>query len=283
MGVLNCAGTAWILISTTTAWCGTADPPAAAGPAPEATALFETYVRVVESGLDAIVGEKDGFLWARSDAQRARLRTGEIVCESRKDKARAQMKHGLIHDWVGAVFIPGANIEQVLAVVQDYENHKRIYAPDVRGSQILEHKGNDFRVRLRLFRRKVVTVVLDTDNEIHYERLGGRDWRSRSYTSRVVEIANAGRTSERELLPGKDHGYLWRLSSYWLFRERDGGVYVECEAISLSRSLPVALGAVIQAVIRSLPEDALRNTLRRTREEALHRARGVGEGPGPGR
>ena len=115
----------------------------------------------------------------------------------------------------------------------------------------------------------MVAVVLDTDYQVHYRPLAGHDWQSRSYSTRIVEIADAGGPREREQPPGQDHGYLWRLNSYWLLRERDHGVYVECEAVSLSRGVPAALAWLIDPIIRSLPKDALANTLRATRTEVL--------------
>ena len=69
------------------------------------------------------------------------------------------------------------------------------------------------------------------------------------------------------MLPaGDDHGFLWRLDSYWRFAERDGGVYMECEAVSLTRDIPAGLGWLIAPIIRQLPQESLVNTLRKTRE-----------------
>ena len=65
--------------------------------------------------------------------------------------------------------------------------------------------------------------------------------------------------------PGVDHGFLWRLNSYWRFEERDGGVYVECEAISLTRNVPIGLGWIVNPIVRTLPKESLESTLRNTR------------------
>jgi hypothetical protein len=78
-------------------------------------------------------------------------------------------------------------------------------------------------------------------------------------------VINRGEPGERELPPGNDHGFLWRLYSYWRFEERDGGVYVECQAISLTRSVPTGFGWLIEPIIRQLPRESLANTLRATR------------------
>jgi hypothetical protein len=242
---------------------------AAAIPPPEAARAFDAYVRVNESRVDAITQDKDGFLWADTAERRGRLRQASVICEPRDGKGDRKVPGGLIHHWVGASFIPGARVGEMLALLQDYDNHKNTYQPEVIDSRTLEHSGNDYKVRLRLLKRKVVTVVLDTDYQIQYRPLNGRDWQSRSYSTRIVEIANAGGPRERELTPEQSHGYMWRLNSYWLLRERDGGVYVECEAVSLSRGVPAALAWLIDPIIRSLPKDALAATLRATRTQGM--------------
>jgi hypothetical protein len=126
-------------------------------------------------------------------------------------------------------------------------------------------KGEEFQVYLRLVKKKVLTVVLDTYHEVHYFQVDATRWYSRSTSTRISEVENAGKADERVLPPGEGHGFLWRLNSYWRFQERDGGVYVECEAISLTRAIPVGLGWMIQPIIRSLPRDSLIHTLEATR------------------
>ncbi len=71
--------------------------------------------------------------------------------------------------------------------------------------------------------------------------------------------------------PGEGHGFLWRLYSYWRFQEKDGGVYVECEAVSLTRKVPTGLGWLIDPIIRNLPRESLSNTLHATRNFLLRK------------
>ena len=252
--------------------------PPVGGPRPETQRAFDTYVRLTEARLDAQLQKKDGFLWADTAEKRARVRSAGALCEPRNNRGDVKVAGGLIHDWVGAAFIPGANVNRVLALVQDYDNHKKNYKPDVLDSKTLKRHGDDFRVRLRFLERKVITVVMDTEYDVHYQPLGGGDWRSFSYSTRIVEIANAGGPRERERAAKEDRGFLWRLNSYWLFRQRDGGVYVECEAVSLSRSVPAALEWLIDPIIRNMPRDILTNTLRATRRLALADLAGGGAG-----
>jgi hypothetical protein len=152
--------------------------------------------------------------------------------------------------------------------LEDYDNHKRIYQPEVVDSKLLSRNGNDFKIFMRLLKRKILTVVLNTYHDVHYTQLDPQRWYSRSYSTRIAEVEGGS-----ELPPGQDHGFLWRLNSYWRFEERDGGVYVECEAISLTRNVPRGLGWLVNPIIRSLPRESLANTLRATRDAMQGAAR----------
>jgi hypothetical protein len=233
---------------------------------PETLQAFDDYVRTAEARLDKqAAGTR--FLWSDGvkDVTR-KLQRGQVVAEPWVGQGDIGIADGLVHDWVGAVYIPGATLDAVLKMVQDYDSARLSYKPEVMDSKLLAHQGDDFKVYMRLLKKKVLTVVLNTEHDVHYTRLDDTRCYSRSRTTRVAEIQNPGGRDERELAPGKDHGFLWRLNSYWRFHQRDGGVYVECEAISLSRSVPTGLGWMINPIIRTLPRDSLSNTLRCTRD-----------------
>lgn len=180
------------------------------------------------------------------------------------------MPSGLIHDWIGAVFIPGTTVKETLALIQDYDRHKNIYQPEVIDSVLKSHHGNDFKIYLRLLKKKIITVVLDTNHDVHYLSLDRTRWCCHSHTTRISEVEDAGGPEERVLPPDTGHGFLWRLNSYWRFQEKEIGVYAECRAISLTRNVPFGLGWVIEPIIQSLPRESLINTLEATRQ-ALQR------------
>ena len=233
---------------------------------PETVQAYDRYVRSAEARIDARRGSP-AFLWTDSTpVQQAHVRAGDVLAEPWSGDGDVEIPDGLIHDWIGAVFIPGVTLEKTLRLVEDYNSHKRIYKPEVIDSRILTENGNDFQVYMRLLKKKVVTVVLDTRHQVRYTPLSPTRCSSRSYSTRIAEVENPGTPKERELPPGHDHGFLWRLNSYWRFEERDGGVYVECEAISLTRAVPTGLGWLINPVIRALPRESLANTLRATRD-----------------
>lgn len=236
----------------------------------ETLEAFQGYVRATEARLDGMRGPGH-FLWAEQSPERLRqLREGQILIQPWNGKGDQEAPGGgLIHDWIGAVFVPGATLQRTLKWVQDYDRHKESYRPEVIDSRVLSHRGNDFKIYMRLRKKKVITVVLDTDHDVHYFQADSTRWYSRSYSTRIQEVDNPGTPEERLLPAGDDHGFLWRLYSYWKFEERDGGVYLECQALSLSRNVPTGLGWLIEPIIRQLPRESLANTLRSTREAIL--------------
>ena len=151
-------------------------------------------------------------------------------------------------------------------LLQDYNNHKHIYKTEVIDSRLMSHHGDDYQIYLRLLKKKIITVVLDTYHEVHYSSLNTKRGLCRSHTTQIAEVQNAGSPQEEILPPDTGHGFLWRLYSYWRLQEEEGGVCVECRAISLTRNVPMMLKLVIQPIIRNLPKESLINTLNATRQ-----------------
>jgi len=164
------------------------------------------------------------------------------------------------------VFIPGVKLQDVLAVLQDYDHQAQYYAPDVEQSKIESHDDEHFVVFLRFRRHKVITVVLNTKHDVHYFRDSATREHSRSSAIRIGEVENAGKPNEREKPPGEDGGYLWRMETWWRMEERDGGVYVQSEVVSLTRDIPMGLGWLIGPYVTSIPKETLTFTLQATRK-----------------
>lgn len=228
---------------------------------------FDRYVRAAEARIGERVRGEKNFLWLDDSADRRnRARNGEVVIGHIGNSAMTEVPDGLVHDWIGAAFIPGVTLEQTLAVVQDYDRHHDLYQPEVTESRLLRRNGNDFKIYYRLLKKKVLTVVLNTEHDVRYFPLDAKRIHSRSYTTRIAQVENAGQPNERELPPGRDSGFLWRLYTYWRFQERDRGVYIECEAISLTRGIPFGTGWLVKPIVNDLPRESLTATLANTRK-----------------
>lgn len=251
---------------------------------PQTIAAFDRYVALSEAKIDSSLNPSPGdpapFLWvnalppSRRSADLASLRSGKIVIEkltTLDDGKPIPVPGGMIHHWIGAVFIPGATLSQTLALVQDYDHHAQYYSPQVIASKILARDGNDFRIYLRLYEKKILTCVLDTRHEVHYVVLDSTHAWSRSRTTEIREVAGWKQPGEHDLPAGHDDGFLWRMNTYWRFEQKDGGVYVECQSISLTRDIPTGLGWLIGPFVESIPRESLEFTLGSTRKSLLAR------------
>lgn len=241
---------------------------------PETAAGFDRYIKLSEQGMSTEAASTP-FLWIDSEPSpkreedMARLRKGEIITQRLETLDQGKpipVPGGLVHHWMGTVFIPGAALPQVLAFLQDYDNQRKFYAPDVERSKLLERNGNHFRVFLRLRKTKVVTVILNTEYDVDYATLDQTRASSRSRSTRIAEVENAGKPDEHEKPIGHDSGFMWRLNSYWRFQQRDGGTYVQLEAISLTRDIPTGLAWLIRPFVSSIPRESIVFTLSRTRD-----------------
>ena len=247
-----------------------AAPASAAELQPRTVAAFDRYVRASEQRMDSggLFLWVDGLADARRRATLDELGRGELVIErvtTRDGAERINVPDGLIHHWLGLAFVPGATVDQALALLQDYDRHAEIYRPAVARSKLLARDGDVFRMYLRFAMKKVITVVVNTENEARFMRLGPGRAQSRIYSTRIAEVEEADTPAEREKPVGRDGGYLWRLYTYWHFLERDGGTYVQCESISLTRGIPIGFGWLIGPFVTSIPRESLAFTLETTR------------------
>jgi hypothetical protein len=236
---------------------------------------FDRYVRLTDSRNAAELKELTRLLWIDTLPENARaagyaaLKHGEVKMqklETRENDTAIQPPAGLIHHWVGAIFIPSATLQDVLAVLQDYNRHSEYYAPDVERSKLESRDGDHFRAFLRFRRHKVITVVLDTEHDVRYFHDSVSRAHSRSSAVRIAQVENPGKSDERERTPGDDDGFLWRMETWWRMSETDGGVYVQSEVVSLTRNIPAGLGWLIGPFVTSIPKETLTFTLQATRK-----------------
>ncbi|MGB7591354.1 MAG: hypothetical protein WBO19_08960 [Terriglobia bacterium] len=242
---------------------------------PKTVEAFDRYVQLTEAQINREVSQTEKFLYLdelpppRRSEVLAALQRGEIFMEQLQtlDASGRTMEtpEAIIHHWLGAVFVPGANLPQTIDLAQDYNHHQDIYKPEVVGSRLIGHTGNDFQIYYRLRKKKVITVTLNTYHDVHYFPIDSTHWYSRSYSTKIAEVADADTPNEREKPVGQDGGFLWRINSYWKFEEKDGGVYVECESISLTRDIPTGLGWLIEPFVTSIPKESLEMTMGSTR------------------
>lgn len=227
---------------------------------------WEVYIQ--QTNLQMSDRVRSAFLWVDQVPDGVRsVRAGNILISSVGEQNPKPVPSGLIHDWIGAAFIPNAKLEDVLSVARDYRHYKEFYKPSVVDSRSLATEGSCDEYSMRVVNKAVVAeMAFDTEYRACYLRLDDQRVSSTAYSTRVQEIRHYGRSDEKKLLPNQGSGYIWRLYSMTRFEERDGGVYVELEAIVLSRDVPVAVRWLVNPIVRSLSKSSLLTSLTQMKE-----------------
>jgi archaetidylinositol phosphate synthase len=238
---------------------------------PATAAAFDRYIQAKETASNRTLPEPEEFLTidtlrgqAKSQAY-THLRNREILVERDQAAGSLSIPGGLIHDWIGLIFVPSISLTQAIASLQDYDRDSDYYRPQVLVSRLLNRSGDDFHVYLRLKQTHAITLVFDTEYDVVYTQLDLAHVSSRSVSTHIVEVQNPGQPNEHDNPATEDRGFLWRLNSYWRFYEAGGGVYIQCNAISLTRDVPIGLGWMIRPFIENIPRESLYFTLDATR------------------
>ncbi len=211
---------------------------ATAGPSQATLRAWDAYVAQTEAQLDR--------------APRSVSRAGAYATEG----TSTDVPGGTISDWRGAAFLPGITLDQLLHRLQ----YPGTPPPqeDVVSSRVVGRSADGLRVSIRLVRRSIVTVSYDTEHEMTFRRRTPTLATARSVATRIEEIG------------GDDHGFLWRLNSYWRYEERAGGVMVELQSLTLSRDVPTLLRPIASPLVRRVARESMVRTL-----EALRRQYGT--------
>lgn len=214
------------------------------------------------------------FLWIDEAPKRlARVRAGEIVVSPVGPHDPVKVPSGLIHDWIGAVFIPHATLNDFLQTVRDYSRYNELYRPSVMDSKAITTSESQDRFSLVLASKSFfLKTALATEYESHYLQVGARNGYAIARTTRIQEIENYQDPGQRTLPEGYGIGVIWRLVDISRYAERDGGVYFELEAIGLSRDVPPTLRWLVEPIIRRVSQECLSTCLRQTENAVRYHA-----------
>ncbi len=236
---------------------------------PAAAAAFDNNVHDVEARLDDERAGRAPFLWidrlpeaVLRRGTRARLARAEIVVEKLPPVRPGSPWPGAIfHHWMATALIAGVSLDRVVQLMQDYERYSEVYRPTVGQSKLIAHDRDTFTVALQLFTKKVISVVLNTEQTVAYLSVSPTRMQVRSMSTRIAEVRDFGRAGESEVPPGRDSGFLWRFDNYCALDQQAAGTYVQCETFSVTRDTPLGLGWLIGPFVMSIPRESLEFTL----------------------
>jgi len=238
------------------------------------TTAFDKYVAATEARMQEELKPGGTFLYIDglpADAMKSsydKLKNGEVLVEKQETKApgvSSDVPDGMVHHWVGLAFIPGANLAQVLAIAKDYDRRAELYKPEISASHLISHQGNDYKFFLRLYQKRFTTAIFNTEYLAHWGQVDPSKVYSNSISTKVAEVKDNDHPDGEEYPVGQGRGYLWRLNTYWRFEAKDGGVYLQCEALSLTRDIPWGLGWLIKPLVTKIPKESLNHALGQTR------------------
>jgi putative flippase GtrA len=237
---------------------------------PKTAQGFARYAAAVESRIERELRDNEPFLDierqapAQLDKTMAALRRGEVVVSRAvaRDGSASEIEvdGGMINHWRGTAYIPNVKLDVLLKTLQEPQSDKH-KQEDVISSRVVQVGENSQKLYLRLKRTKLITVVYDTEYDTTYRRVAADRALSSSISTKIVEIENAGTPQERALPEGNDHGFMWRLYSYWRYKQIGDGVAVEVESLTLSRNLPFLFTPFLRPVVNSTARDSITRTL----------------------
>ena len=234
----------------------------------ETVAAWDRYIEATEQRIAEELADGDRFLvldfGEDPDAARERLLAGEVRVEQMETRAadgeRIRVPKGTIHHWRGSVLIPDVALEDVLHGLI-VEIDPADLQDDVVESRVIERDGDRVHLFLRIRRRQFVTADYNTEHVAVYTRHGPDAASSRSTAIRIAELEDVGSPNEREKPIGRDRGFLWRLHTYWRYRQVAEGVIAECESVTLSRGIPRLLGWMVRPLVNRTAREVLSQTM----------------------
>lgn len=227
-----------------------------------ANAAFNAYSRDVEARLLRQHRSGDVFLASAGPDMDPRLRSGEVIVDCLSPPSGNAFPGALLHHWRGTAFAPGAKAADFEWLMRDFKAYPQHFAPQVLQAHVISGSGSRLQASMRIRQHHVITVVMDTTYDITFGQRDALHGYSLSRSTHIDEIDAPGTIREHALSPADEHGFLWRLNTYWSYEERDGGLYLQIEAVSLSRAIPSGLGWLVRPYVQSIPRESMEFTMR---------------------
>jgi len=198
------------------------------------------------------------------------LRSGKILVAPAGPNIPRRVPSGLVHDWIGTAFIPNATITQVLAAVRDYDRYKNIYRPGVVDSKLTETTEQEDHFSMLLMNQAMfLKKAVEGQYHASYFRVDDQHWYSVAESTRVQEIVGYGSANQQLLPEGEGTGLIWRVRSITRYEQREGGVFIQLDAMVLSRDVPCALRWMVDPIVRRVSRESVQLSLQQTRDAVI--------------
>jgi hypothetical protein len=195
-----------------------------------------------------------------------------VVVEAVGEHSPLHVPGGLIHHWIAAIFIPRANIDDVLAIARDYSRYKDYYKPGVADASTILKTDSKDEFTIRFVNASVLSKTsLQGTYVAEFVRVNPDRLYSTSVTTSMCEIRNFGCSNEKQFPPNQGSGFIWRLYSTARMENRDGGVLLEMEAIALSRDIPAGLRWFVDPIVRRVSRESIEKSLTETSDAVRER------------
>jgi hypothetical protein len=230
--------------------------------------IWDEYVKTADSEVGRRISEGRPFLRIDDFPKQQKLvQEGEVVTTAPAGHGMRNVPRGLIHDWVGSIFIPNATLEKVLAVVRDYANYKEVYSPMVASSKLVRCSASEQDISMVWLHHSFVrTFAIESELRSRDHDIGNGRWYNVTFATKLQEIADFGQKGEHLVPPDQGSGLLWRVHSITKYEQRDGGTYVELEGMALTRDIPLGIRWLVKPIVEELSRVSIAGFLRRTRD-----------------
>ena len=230
----------------------------------ETLRAWDAYIRTLDVERANRIAGNSPFLYIdESPELRLRVKRNEVVITNHDP---SKVPQGMIHHWIGAIFLPNKTLDQALGLLTNYGDYSEVYKQLLKSTSVLEHNGDNVELRAVAVQKVMsVTAAVSTDNQIHIVRLDSKRAYITSNATSIQEIADYGRKNAHTFPENRRPGYVWRAVVHERVEDRDGGVYVELETVALSRGIPVEFRWLIKPLADELPRNMMVDMLEDTR------------------
>lgn len=228
---------------------------------------WDHYVAAVRAQTDAECRLPAALLWVRKSEPRIRnVLSGAIVVDATEGAGHKATRDGTIHDWTGALYLPGITPGRVFSTLNATDGVPRLSGPAMIETEVVSRAPNAVRIAATSDEWTALSgYILRASYESVYVWPAPDRWWCLSRTTGVQQSAFWRLGQTKKQLAGID-GYIRSLSCATLVAGAMNGSIIEVRALLLARSAPNLMAWLVNVIVRRLCRTVIVTTLRQTRD-----------------